>query len=209
MKQQEPLITMRNKSLEGERQTKLQKERQSKSVICCKSFLLGSSIGFALQVMACVAYYTLFKMFGKDTNPTPGSLLSWFSYYMLVLISQLQLAIYIATWLTAMYTSTKSGSLYMRKKFDKDATNPNSGSIWTTRLLFIVGNYFLLGVLVGAFSLRVIVYLLCIGMVMPWMPLFRSKMIDFVTFLFITVWWFDWRDSIDQEELGDDLSFVA
>jgi hypothetical protein len=106
MLKQPSLIAMSNKeSLEGAGQTKLQEERQSRSVIW-KSFLLGSSIGFALQGMACASYYTLFKMFGKDTNPTPGSLLSSFSYYLLVLISELQLvlqlAIYIATWLTAI-----------------------------------------------------------------------------------------------------------
>jgi hypothetical protein len=66
----QPLITtMGNESLEDEGQTKLQQERQNRCVIC-KSFLLGSSIGFALQVMACAAYYTLFKMFGKDTKPS-------------------------------------------------------------------------------------------------------------------------------------------
>jgi hypothetical protein len=34
-----------------------------------------------------------------QTKQTPGSLLSLFSYGLLVLISQLHLAIYIATWL--------------------------------------------------------------------------------------------------------------
>jgi hypothetical protein len=169
---------MSNESLEGEGQTKLQKERQSKSLIC-KSLLLGSSIGFALQVMACAAYYTRYKMFGKDTQPTPGSLLSSFSYCLLVLTSQLHLAIYIATWLTAMYTSTQSGSLYMRKKLDKDAANPNSGSIWTTRMLFMVGGYFLFGLHAGAISFLAIVNL-CTGMVIPWMPLFVHTMIDFL-----------------------------
>jgi hypothetical protein len=106
----QPLITMSNEeSLEGDRQTKLQKESQSRSVIG-KSFLFDGSIGFALQVMACAAYYTLFKMFGKDTQPTTGSLLSSFSYFLLVLTSQLHLVIYFATWLTAIYTSTQSGS---------------------------------------------------------------------------------------------------
>jgi hypothetical protein len=101
---------MSNESLEGKGQTKLQKERQKerqgRSVIC-KCFLLGTSFGFALQAMSYAAYYTLFKMFGKDTQPTPGWPLSSVSYGLLVLTSQLDLVIYVAIWLTAiMYTST-------------------------------------------------------------------------------------------------------
>jgi hypothetical protein len=179
----QPLI-MSHESLEqDEEQTKLQeKERQSRSIIC-KSFLLGSSIGFALQVMSFAACYALFKMFGKDAKPTPGSLLSSFSYCLLVLISHLDLAIYTAIWLMFfMYTITKSGSLYMRKKFDKDAANPNSGSIWTTRMLFIVGVYFLVGLLVGSFFPWVIVDL-SMGMVISLNPLFRFMMIEFVIFI--------------------------
>jgi hypothetical protein len=181
----QPLI-MSHESLEqDEEQTKLQKERQSRSIIC-KSFLLGSSIGFALQVMSFAACYALFKMFGgKDAKPTPGSLPpSSFSYCMLVLISQLDLAIYLAIWLAFMATITKSGSLYMRKKFDKDAANPNSGSIWTTRMLFIVGVYFLVGSIFGSFSLWMIVDLR-MGMVIPLMPFFSTMMIDFVAFIFM------------------------
>jgi hypothetical protein len=191
--------------LKDEGQTKLQQERQSSRSIICKNFLLGSSIGFALQAML---YYTLFKMFGEDTKPTPGSLLSSLSHCMLVLTSRLVLALYVAIWLTVMmYTSTKSGSLYMRKKFDKDAANPNSGSIWTTRMLFIGGVYFLFGVTTGSYFLWVGVALHK-GMLIPLVPLFRSMMIDFVAFLFI-VKCFDWRHPIEQQELLEDDSCIV
>jgi hypothetical protein len=63
--------------LEDERQTRLQKEMQSRSVIY-KSFLLGSSYGFVVQAISYAAYCTLLKLFGKDTQPTPDSLLSSF-----------------------------------------------------------------------------------------------------------------------------------
>jgi hypothetical protein len=54
----QPLISMGNESLEDEEQPKLSKEGASRSIIICKSFFLGSSIGFALQVFrfaACCA----------------------------------------------------------------------------------------------------------------------------------------------------------
>jgi hypothetical protein len=202
----QPLITASNEeSLEGEGQTKLQKESQSRSVIC-KSFFLGTSFGIASQAMSYAACYTLFKMFGKETTPGPVSLLSSFSYCLLVLISQLYVAIFISTWLTFGYTLTKSGSLSMRKKFDKDAATPNSGSIWTTRMLFIVGVYFLTGATIGSVSLRVGVALY-IGMMIPWMTLFRSLMIDCGTLL-LAAKWFDWSHPIEQE-LEDDHSCIV
>jgi hypothetical protein len=203
----QPLIIESNESLKDEGQAKLSKERQSRSVIC-KSFLLGCLFGFALQAMSYAAYYTLFKMFGKEDTAEPRR--SFFSYALLVLISQLHIAILIATWLTIMYTSTKSGSLYMRKKFDKDAANPNnSGSIiWTTRrMLFMFGVYFLVGVHAGSFSLWVIVNV-CMGMVIPWNSLFLDIMIDFVTLLFMPKWFDCWSHPVEQE-LEDDHSCIA
>jgi hypothetical protein len=45
------------------------KEKQARSIIC-KSFLLGTSIGFALQAMAFATSHAHFKMFGDYTKPT-------------------------------------------------------------------------------------------------------------------------------------------
>jgi hypothetical protein len=198
---------MSNESLEDEEQTKLQEERQCRSIIC-KGFLLGSSIGFALQGLTFLACYMILKMFGENPKPTPGSLLSCFSYSMLFLVSQLDIVMYGIIWLTFMYTMTKSGSLYMRKKFDKDAANPKSGSIWTARMLFIVGIYVLFGAVVGSFALWMIADLR-IGMVVPLMPLFNTVMIDFVLFL-VMIKCFDCGHSgyTAEEELDDDSYFV-
>lgn len=220
MKKQ-PLI-MSNESLEddGEQTTKLSKERQSRTNNMYKSFLLGSSNGFALQVVSFAACYT--THFKKN----PRS----FSYSMLVLISWLNLAIFVVIWLTTMYAITRSGSLYMRKTFDEDAAanNPNekksdAGScsmiICTTtrrrRMLFTLGIYFLFGASVGSFSLWMIVALR-MRMVITLMPFCNIMMIDVVAFL-ITVKFFDWTSRSSgctttvQEELleDDDSSFVV
>jgi hypothetical protein len=198
----QPLV-MSNETLENEEQTKLQKERQSRTILC-KSFLLGSSISFALQVMSCAACYTLVKMFGKDPKPsnTPASLLGSLSYCMLVLISQLDITIYVTIWLTFMYTITKSGSLYMRKKFDTDAENPKS------EMVFIGGVYFLFGTMFGSFSLWIIVDLR-IGMVIPLTQVLILMMLDLVAFL-LMVKCFDFSHAINasghtaEQELEDD-----
>ena len=207
----QPLI-MSNASLEDKEQTERSKVRQTASILC-KSLLLGISIGFALQLIPFAAWHALSKMFGNDPKPTPGSLLSSFYYCMLVLIRRLDLAMFVVIMLTFMNTMTKSGSLYMRKKFDReDAANAHSGSIWTPRMLIIVGIYFLFGVTVGmSVSLWVIVSLHK-EVAIPLMPILYPLMIDFV-FLFLVSVGFDWSHSgytTEQEELEDnDSSFVV
>jgi hypothetical protein len=209
LKQQPLMIAMSNESLEGEGQTKLQKERQSRSVIC-KSFLLGSSTGFASQAMSYAAYYTLLKMFGKDTTPEPGSLLSWFSYCLLVLMSHPYTLIYIVIWLRAVvyviYSRTKSGVLYHRKKTD-EMLNSDS-SIWTTRTVFMVGGYFLFGLHAGAIFFLAIMNL-CLGSsLMPLMTSFLYTMINFAICLFtVKCYCRDGRPV--EQELGDEHSSVV
>jgi hypothetical protein len=92
----------------------------------------------------------------------------------------------------------------MRKESDKNAANPNSGSIWTTRVLLMAGNHFLFGLHAGSFSLFTIVKL-CILMVIPWMTLFRDMMIYCVILLLIAKR-IDWSDDPRDQELGDDHS---
>jgi NhaP-type Na+/H+ or K+/H+ antiporter len=192
----QPLITTSHESSEDEGQRLLQKERQSKSIIC-KSFLLGCSIGFAVQVMVYAAYYTLFKIFGKDTTSTP-----WVSSYGPLLLYMISPTLYIAAWLTCMYTNgTKSGSLYTRKKFDKAAANPNPGSIWTARMLFMVSVYFLLGTTIGSFFLRFGAALHS-GMVIPWVSVFGYTMINSVAYLVI-VKWVDWAEQRPEDDYSN------
>jgi hypothetical protein len=150
----QPLISMGNESLEDEEQNKFSKQSASRSIILCKSFLLGSSIGFALQVFPFAARCALVMI-------TPASLLSS--------CPCLQDVVLVAAWLTSIHAITKLGSLCMREKFDKeDGANSSSGSIWTpswvlclagsSRILFaLVGLCFLVGVFVGSFSLLMIV----------------------------------------------------
>jgi hypothetical protein len=151
----QPLISMGNESLKDEEQTKLSKESASRSIIICKSFFLGSSIGFASQVFrfaACCALATI----------TPASLLSSCPY--------LQDCILAATWLTTIYATTKFVSLYVRKTFGKEDAS---------RMLFVhfLGSCFLVGAFVGSVSLWMIVAW-HLGMAIPWMPLFRGMITD-------------------------------
>jgi hypothetical protein len=110
--------------------------------------------------------------------------------------------LYIAAWLTFMYTfGTKSGSLCTRKKFDKDAANPNSGSIWTARMLFMVSVSFLFGTTIGSFFLRFSAALHS-GMVIPWVSVFGYTMINSVAYLVI-VKWVDWAEQRPEDDYSN------
>lgn len=189
----------------------LSRKRQIRGILC-KSFSFGSFIGFAFQAMSFAACHTLLKLFGKDPKPTPGSFLSSFPYFTLVLLSQLDLALYVAIWLTYAYSITKSGSLYIRKKFDKDAADPSSGSIWTASMLFIAEICFLFGATIGCLSLLMIMAL-CTGMVETILVPFITMMIDLVLIFIAAKWFAPWICSgcstTEEQELEDDSCFIV
>jgi hypothetical protein len=197
-----PLITTTmsssNASLETEEQTRL--EQQSKRLVW-QAFLLGSAIGFVLHVVLFATCYTIFKIWGE--HPTFSSSLSHASYCILVLLSQVDIGICIGIWSTFVYTTTKSGSLYMRKKLDQDVDTPaGANSIWTARMLFVVGIYFLVGVKVGTCSLWTIVHLR-IGMVVPLTPLLMSVVVEIFLF-YIMIKCFDWGRAGSSKSRGDE-----
>jgi hypothetical protein len=213
-----PRMIMGDESLKDEEQTKLSKERPSRSILCIISFLFGSFINFVLQGIAYAACHTLVKMFGNDppNPPAPGSLLLSSSSYYFALASQLDYDVIVVLLFAILYPLiAKSGSLYMRNKFDKEdapASNPSfRSSIWTERMFLIFGLYFTVGALVGSVSLRTIVVFLSTGMVLPWPPVLNTMiMIVWVLFL-ITVECFEWRDRRNwdetaEQELEDDDS---
>jgi hypothetical protein len=118
-------------------------------------------------------------------------------------LSQVDIAICIGIWSTFVYTMTKSGSLYMRKKLDQDVDTPaGANSIWTARVLFAVGIYFLVGVSVGSCSLWTIVDLR-MGVVVPSLiPLLITGVVEF-SFFYIMIMCFDWghgKSAGDEKE---------
>jgi hypothetical protein len=213
-----PLITTTlssgNASLEAEEQTRL--EQQSSKHLVWQAFLLGSAIGFVLQVVVFATCYTIFKIWGQ--HPTFSSSLSQASYCILVLLSQADIAIYFGIWLIFLYTMTMSGSLCMRgrKKLDQDVDTPaGANSIWTARMWYVVGIYFVFGTIVGSCSLWTIVDLR-MGMVVPLTPLLMTVVVDFFIF-YIMIKCFDWwgragssksRGDEEEEDEEDDPFFV-
>jgi hypothetical protein len=139
------------------------KEQQDKGLIY-QVFLLGSAIGFLLEViMGFATRCTILKIWGQ--NPTFSGSLSLLSYWILTLCGQVSVVIYIyfCFWLVVHHTRSKSGYMYLlRKKLDQDVDAPaGSNSIWSAppSRLFVVRVYFLFGVTIGTYSVSTIVYL--------------------------------------------------
>jgi hypothetical protein len=200
-----PLVTTAlssgNASLETEEHIRL--EQQSKRLVW-QAFLLGSAIGFVLHVVVFATCYTIFKIWSQ--HPTFSGSLSLASYWMLVLLSQAVIAIYVGICLIFLYTMTKSGSLYMRKKLDQDVDTPaGANSIWTARMLFVVGIYFV-GVSVGSCSFWTIARLR-MGMVVPLTPLLMTVVVEFSFFyiFYIMIKCFeDWGRAGSSKSCGDE-----
>jgi hypothetical protein len=148
-----------------------------------KAVLLGSAIGFVLQVMAVAAYYAiLIKIWGQ--SPT----LNLAPYWILVICSAVSIGMSIVIWLTFFYDCrTKS------KKLDQDVDAPaaavGSNSIpWpsTSRTLFVVGIYFLFG-----YNMGVDIAVLFMGQAVPWTHFLKKVGVNFVL-SWIIIKCFDW-----------------
>jgi hypothetical protein len=179
-----------------------------------QAFLLGSAIGFVLQVVVFATYYTIFKIWGQHPTYSPGSL-SLASYCILVLLSQVDTVICICIGISftfVYYSMTKSGSLYMLKKLDQDVDTPaGANSFRAARMLFVVGIYLLVGVNVRSCSLWTIVDLrmgtvMVVPLLTPWL---MTVVVDF-SFFYIMIKCFDWAhgkgagDEQEEEEEQDD-----
>jgi hypothetical protein len=211
----QPLIIMGNESLkeDEEQETKLSKERPSRSIVCIRSFLFGSFITFAAQAIAFAPCHALAHMYDGNKDPqkttAPGSLVrSEPEAVIFIILFTILYAIILYT-LTAKYDRCL---FYMRIKVDKEdatASNPSSGSssFWTERMFCFLGLYFAVGALVGS------VFFMGTGMGLPWSPDLTTMVIGWVLFL-ITVECFEWRrshnrDETTDHELEDDSGFLV
>ena len=110
------------------------------------------------------------------------------------------IAFFAILWVTFAMALTRKGSLYMRKKFDHDADAPNSESVWTPRFLFLNGNCFVLGGIVGTYVAWVIVYIE-LGMPVP-LALMLSLLLVDVGLSRLMIKCFDWYhelNTVDNE----------
>jgi hypothetical protein len=176
-------------SLEAEEQ---QTRLEGKVGLVWQAFLRGSAVGFVLQFLIFATCYTIFKIWAQ--NPTFSGPLSLVSFF-------------IGICLTSLYARTKSGSLHRCKKLDKHVNTPvDSNSISTARMLFVMEIYFLVGCIVGSYSLWAVVDLRA-GMAVPLTPLLMTA-VDHLVYFCIMVKYLGRNSGEEQEEEKEDDSFV-
>jgi hypothetical protein len=187
-------------SLEAEEQTQIEegKAQGGKSLVW-EVFVLGSAIGFLLEVMSFAACHCKFKIWGQ--NPTFSGALSLISYSILVILSWLNVVIYTCIWFFFFYTMTSKLSW-------SGTPAGSSNSIGKAHMLCVVGIYnFAFGYLVGSCSVLIIVDF-CMGLASPLMPL---SMPTFLLFwiLITCIEWGANKSGVGEQEEEEDDSFLV
>ena len=185
-------------------------DRQRVSIlILVKSFCFGAFASLLLQAFTFSALWVLYKKWGKNTQPDESApLTNWAIYFLLTIDA----AFYIFIGVGFVMTLTRKGSLYMRKKFDKDAHAPKSKSVWTPRFLVVSGVIFLSGISFGSHGAWAIINV-ALGISNP-PPLF--PLLVQVGSCCLMIKCYDWNDDDElwtaddepEEDQEEDSSFV-
>ena len=174
---------------------------------------LGAIVGFLIQVVSLGAYGAMLMNWGEDALHANKSRADWFLYAVLAMLTQIDLCIYVVIWLAFTCTMTRSGMAIVRKRFFIKSTN-NEGKIpkkkrdaevqvratVNRRSMFIMGVYFLVGIVFGAFGAwtMIDVYL---GFPIPFLPIVATVAVDLVL-CYLMVWCYDLgrEETIEDED---------
>jgi hypothetical protein len=206
----QPLVEVQDlesSTSQEEQKTTDNERRRLSSLVLVKSLCFGCFVGLLLQAVTFSAFLVITKKWGRNPQPEESTTLSYLTLYLLI---HMDLAVYSIIWGGFLLTLTRKGSLYMRKKFDKDADAPNTESVWTQRFLFLSGSRFLLGVIAGSYTAFVIIDIE-LGFPVSFTPLVSTFLMD-VGFCYLMVKCFDWGhapNAYDEPEEDDEDSFLV
>ena len=184
---------------------------------------LGSVVGFLIQVVSLGAYGVMLMNWGEDALHANKSNADWFLYAVLAMLTQIDLCIYVVIWLAFTCTMTRSGMAIVRKKLfmkstgskvaipkkkqrsirsSRDAQVQAQATV-NRRSVFIMGVYFLVGIVFGAFGAwtMIDVYL---DFPIPFLPIVATVAVDLVL-CYLMVWCYD----LGREETVDDEDHTA
>jgi hypothetical protein len=203
---QQPLLSEHDSSFRKSVHKSCKNEKRTRRItLIVKVFLMGIAAGLALQAMTFSAFVTILNFWGSDPRPQEPS--NRAMYFILFLLSQADIAVYSVIIVMFIFFLTKSGPMYMRKKFDcEDGTiNTKEGestisSLSTRKFLFRAGITFLFGIMLGSAAPWVAVdYKMEMPMTLG--PLVATLLLD-LFLLPIMFRSFDWA----QEEEGETSS---
>jgi hypothetical protein len=189
----QPLVEIQDlesSSSSQEEQNTDNERRRLSSLVLVKSLCFGCFVGLLLQAVAFCAFLVITKLKKWGRNPQPEESAAALSYLTLYWTLYMDLAIYSIIWGGFLWTLTRKGSLYMRKKFDKDAedapNNNTESTVWTQRILFLSGIGVLLGVHAGTYTAWVIIEMIELGFRVSFTPLVFTFLMD-VGFCYLMV----------------------
>jgi nitric oxide reductase large subunit len=94
----------------------------------------------------------------------------WFIYGILSVLTQIDLVIYVLIWIAFTCTMTKNGMEFIRFQYSQSIKR---------RYVFVLGVYFLVGIVLGAFAAWSIIDIY-LGFPIPFMPIVATVGIDLV-----------------------------
>lgn len=151
--------------------------------------LFGVATGFLIQVISLGAYAFMLTQFGE--KPAAESESDWFVYGVLSVLTQVDLVIYVLIWVAFTCTMTRNGMAFIRMQYQAPVKR---------RSVFILGVYFLVGIVLGAFVAwtMIDVYL---GFPIPFAPIAATVVVDLVLcYLMIFCYDMGRSDNVDEEE---------
>lgn len=136
-----------------------------------KSLFAGIVTGFFVHAIALGAYALMVIYYGFE-NPVSRFELKgdWLLYSALSFLTQIDLLVYVIIWMAFTCTLTRSGMKMIRNQFKENVQR---------RYVFVLGVYFLVGIVLGAFAAWGMIdfYL---GFLVPVLPIAATVLIDLV-----------------------------
>lgn len=153
--------------------------------------LVGVITGFFIQMVSLGAYAFMLMQYGDEQQATARSEGDWFVYSILSFFTQVDLLIYVMIWVAFTCTMTQNGMAFIRFQYQAPIKR---------RFIFVLGVYFLVGIVLGAFVAWTLIDLY-LNFPIPFVPIVATVAIDLVL-CYLMVWCYDLgkEETIDDEE---------
>ena len=158
--------------------------------------VVGILVGFFIQVISLGAYSFMLIQYGTSDAIATSATVSegdWFIYCILSFLTQVDLVIYVMIWMAFTCTMTRNGMAFIRFQYQLPISR---------RYVFVLGVYFLVGIVLGAFAAWTLIDLY-LGFPIPFGPIASTVIVD-LFLCYLMVWCYDLgRDkdcSIEEED---------
>jgi hypothetical protein len=174
--------------------------KRKKDSLPSKALATGFVTGFVIHAIPIAAYASIVMHFGANQPKSHiETSYDWFLWACASILTQIDLLVYVVIFMTFTLTLTGSGLEMIRSRTKKNIQQ---------RYIFILSVYFLVGIIIGAFSAWSVIDFY-IGFVLPLVPIAITISFD-LALCYIMVWCYDangattdlddrWGDNDSQE----------